>query len=59
MAGYVVLNIPAPCSECGHSDPIRLLQHYVQYFSRLDGSERDAISKVRDALWRIVDEDTN
>ena len=35
----------------------RLLTAYERWFSRLSGQERDAISMVRNALWRISEED--
>ena len=35
----------------------RLGNHYEKWFDRLSGEERDAIGKVRYALYRIADED--
>lgn len=35
----------------------RLLEHYEKWFDRLSGEERDAISKVRNALQNIAEED--
>lgn len=35
----------------------RLLADYERWFARLTGAERDAISVVREALYRIEEED--
>jgi len=35
----------------------RLLALYERWFTKLDGAERDAISMVRTAVWRLIEEE--